>query len=113
MTDIDPRSDIGIAYADDDLIVMITLAGEVTEMWRRRYEALARAKGLRAQILEREGSAVLHLAVPVRTEGEDVLKMLDAARSLIADADAVGQSPAASDSPEAIARRWWARQQEA
>lgn len=38
--------------------------------------------------------------------------MLDAARDLIAEADAVEQSPAASNSPEAIIRRWWARQQE-
>lgn len=112
MTDIDPRSDIRIAYVDDDLITVIPLAGEVTEMWRRRYEALARAKGLRAQVYEDEGSTVIHLAVPVRAEGEDVLKMLDTARSLIAEADAVDQSPAASNSPEAIARRWWARQQE-
>lgn len=110
MTDVDPRSDIGFAYVDDDLIVMITLAGEVTEMWRQRYEALARAKGLRAQMYEREGSTVLHLAVPVRTEGEDMLKMLDTARALIADADAVDQSPNACNSPEAIAKLWWARQ---
>jgi hypothetical protein len=110
MTNINPHTDIEIFYKDDDLIVVIPLTGEVTEMWRRRYDALARAKGMRAQAYNREGTALIHLAVPVRTEGEDVLKMLDAARDLIAEADAAGQSPAASSSPEAIARLWWARQ---
>jgi hypothetical protein len=113
MTDIDPRSDIRIAYSDDDLIVVIPLAGEVTERWSRRYEALARAKGMRASAHNRDGSAQIHLAVPLRAEGEDVLRMLDAARSLMAEADAVEQTPAASNSLEAIARRWWARQQDA
>jgi hypothetical protein len=112
MTNIDPRADIEIFYDNDDLIVVIPLAGEVTAMWRRRYAALARVKGLRAQADERKGSTLIHLAVPVRTEGEDVLKMLDAARALIAETDVVGQSPAASNSPEAIARRWWASQQD-
>lgn len=63
MTNIDPHTDIGIFYQDDDLIVLIPLAGGVTEMWRRRYEALARAKGMRAQAHNREGTAVIHLAV--------------------------------------------------
>jgi hypothetical protein len=111
MTNIDPRTDIGFFYQEGDLIVMIPLAGEVTETWRRRYEALARAKGMRAQAYNRDGPALIHLAVQVQTEGEDMLKMLDTARSLIAEADAVEQSPAASSSPEAVARRWWARQQ--
>jgi hypothetical protein len=111
MTDIDSRTDIGIVYDDDDLIVVIPLAGEVTEFWRQRYEALTRARGLRAQARERKGSTVIRLAVPVRTEGEDVLKMLDAARALITEADDVDHSPDASNAPEAIARRWWARQQ--
>jgi hypothetical protein len=113
MTDIDRRSDIRTVYSEDDLIVLIPLAGEVTERWSRRYEALARAKGMRAKPYNRDGCARIHLAVPLRAEGEDVLKMLDAARSLISEADAVEQSPAPSNSPEAIATRWWARQQEA
>jgi len=111
MTDIDPRSDIGISYQEDDLIVLIPLAGEVTEVWCRRYAALARAKGMHAQAYQRDGPTLIHLAVPVRTESEDVLKMLDTARSLIAETDTVERSPAAANSPEAIARRWWARQQ--
>jgi hypothetical protein len=111
MTDIDPRSDLRITYGDDDLIVVIPLSSEVTERWSRRYETLARAKGMHANPHNRDGSAQIHLAVPLRAEGADVLKMLDAARSLIAEADAAEPSPDASNSPEAIARRWWVHQQ--
>jgi hypothetical protein len=111
MTDIDPRTDIGIAYKDDDLIVMIPLAGKVTEMWRQRYDALARAGDLHAQTDEFNGSTRIRLAVSARARGEDVTMMLDAARAVIAEVDAVDQSPADSRSPEAIARRWWAHQQ--
>jgi hypothetical protein len=119
MTDIDPRSDIRTAYLEDDLMIMIPLAGEITNsdgrtsMWARRYEALARAEGMRAQIIEGDDllPTVINLAVPVRTEGEDVLKMLDAARALLAKADAVDQSPSTSNAAEAIAKQWWARQQ--
>ena len=111
MTDIDLHANIVTSYQDDDLMVIIPLAGEVTLMWCRRYDALARAKGIRAQSYNREGSALIHLAIPVRTEDEDVLKMLDAARDSIAEADAAEQTSPASHSPEAIARLWWARQQ--
>jgi hypothetical protein len=111
MTDIDPRSDIAISYLEDDLIVFIPLAGQITEMWRQRYQALAQAKGIRAEVYNHQGNALVQIAVPVRTEGEDVLKMLDSARALIAAADAVEQSPVTSNSPEAIVRQWWARQQ--
>jgi hypothetical protein len=111
MTHVDLHANIVTDYRGDDLMVVIPLVGEVTEMWRRRYDALARAKGIRAQCFDVEGSALIHLFVPVRTEGEDVLKTLDASRDLIAEADAAEQSPTTSNSPDAIARLWWARQQ--
>jgi hypothetical protein len=110
MTSIDPRADILISYHGDDLMVMIPLADEVTEVWRRRYAALARAKDVRAEANNHDGTAFIRLAVPIRTENEDVLKILDAARSLIAETDTVEQATPSSNSPEAIARQWWARQ---
>ena len=114
MTDIDTGSDIKITYSDEDLVVVIRMADEVDDRWgRRRYEALAQAEGIRASAHNRDGSAQIHLAVPLRAAGEDALKILDTARSLIAEANAVGQSAAAPNSPEAIVRQWWARQQEA
>jgi hypothetical protein len=111
MTDIDPNADIGIAYRGDGMLVVITLDGPVTEMWCRRYEALAGAREVYARAYEKAGQAWLHLTVPTGAGREEVLAMLDVARTLIADADAVDQSPATSDAPEAVVREWWARQQ--
>jgi hypothetical protein len=111
MTDIDPHAEIGLNYHEGDLHVMIPLVGHVTEMWCQRYEALARAKDVQAMVHEkRDGLARLFLTVPIKTEGGEVAAMLDLARALIAEADAVDQSPAASDSPEAVVRSWWASQ---
>jgi hypothetical protein len=111
MTDIDPNADIGIAYRGDGMLVVITLDGPVTEMWCRRYEALAGAKEVYARAYGKAGQAWIHLTVPTGASREEVLAMLDVARTLIADADAVDQSPATSDAPEAVVREWWARQQ--
>jgi hypothetical protein len=112
MTEIDLQAEIGLSYHDDDLHVVIPLAGRVTHMWCQRYEALARAKDVRAMVREKQdGPARLYLTVPAKTTGSDVTAMLDLARALIAEADAVDQSPAASDSPEAVVRKWWASQQ--
>jgi hypothetical protein len=111
MTDIDLHSDITINYHDDDLLVAIPLVGQVAEMWCRRYAALARAKDVPAMVYaRRDGPALLHLTVPVKTNPSDVQAMLDVARTLIAETDAVDQSPASSDSPEAVVREWWNRQ---
>jgi hypothetical protein len=112
MTDIDPHADIGLSYRDGDLHVMIPLVGHVTEMWCQRYEALARAREVRAMVRQaRDEPARLFLTVPTKTRGNGVAAMLDLACALIAEADAVDQAPATSDSPEAVVRRWWASQQ--
>jgi len=112
MTDIDPHAEIGLNYHDGDLHVMIPLVGRVTQMWCQRYEALARDRDVQAKVHEkRDGPALLFLTVPTKTEGSAVAAMLDLARALIAETDAVDQSPEVSDSAEAVVRRWWASQQ--
>jgi hypothetical protein len=72
------------------------------------------AKDVRAMVqAKRDGPAWLFLTVPTKTSGSDVQAMLDVARSLIAEADAVDHSPASSGSPEAVVREWWNRQRSA
>jgi hypothetical protein len=111
VTDIDPRSDMSLSYHDGDLYVAVPLDRQVTEMWSQRYEALAKAKGVQAFVRgKRDDPARLHLTVPNKTAGKDVLAMLDVAHALIAEADAVDQSPGSSESPEAVVREWWKRQ---
>ena len=53
---------------------------------------------------------MLLLTVPARMRGNDVEALLETARALIAEADAVDQEPTSSTAPEAVAREWWARQ---
>jgi len=112
MTAIDLHGDILTSYHGNDLLVVIPLTDDVTEMWCRRYEALAQARELPAHVLKPDDEpALLHVTIPVRSQREDVLKMLDAARSLIAETEAAEQSPDASNPPEGFVREGWATQQ--
>lgn len=112
MTDIEPRADIRLSYHDANLFVTIPLAGQINEMWCKRYEALAQAKDVQAIVRGKpNGPAHLFVTVPVKARASEVEAMLDTARALIAEADAVDLAPASSNSPEAVARKWWTRQQ--
>jgi hypothetical protein len=114
MTDIDLQSEISFNYHNDDLNVSFGLVGQVSRMWCERYQALARAKDVNAMVHAKPGGRPrLYVTVPTKTSGSDVQTMLDVARDLIAEADAVDQSPTSSDSPEAVVREWWNRQRTA
>ena len=111
MTDIDTQADIGFSYHDGELHVAIPLTGQVSQMWFDRYEALARAKDMQAMVHGKpDGPAWLYVTVPAKASGSEVEAMLDTARALIAEADAVDQASASSAAPEAVAREWWTRQ---
>ena len=111
MTDIDYQADLMLNYVDHELHAMIPLTAPVSEIWRQRYEALAQAKDMQALVRpRREGPAMLLLTVPARMKGDDVEALLETARALIAEADAVDQEPTSSTAPEAVAREWWTRQ---
>jgi hypothetical protein len=105
MTNIDTHAKIGIHYHADDVIVSIPLAGAVTRTWCQRYEACARAKDVPAQAHEMRSQ--IQIVLPTSTESGDVVRILDVARDLIAEADAVEQSPTTSGAPEAVIRQWW------
>ena len=80
-------------------------------MWSQRYEALAKAEGVQARVTGTpDGPGWLHLTVPNKTAGGDVPALLDLARAVIAEADAVDQSPGSSIAPEARVLEWWKRQ---
>jgi hypothetical protein len=82
MTDIDLQAELGLSYHDAELHVAIPLAGQVSEMWCQRYEALAHAKDLQAMVRgRRDGPVRLYLTVPVRASGSEVQAMLDTARA--------------------------------
>jgi len=111
MTDIDPKSDIEVHAVDEQVIVRVPLAGPVTGEWLRRYQRLARATGVPVQAQARPDRTWLVVSVPAEGNQREVAATMDAARALIAEADAGERGPAAAQA-ESIVRDWWARRQE-
>jgi hypothetical protein len=107
MTDIDPAADIELDIADEQVTVRVPLAGPVTNEWARCYQELALAAQVpaQAQVLRDRGWVV----VTVPASSDQVVATMDAARALIADADAAADRPTAAREAEASVRDWWAR----
>jgi hypothetical protein len=110
MTDIDPGADIEINHGEEHLTAQIPLAGRVTNDWLRHYQKLAWARDLPAEAVELPGRAWIVVRVPASDDHDEVLAMLDTARNLIAEADAVAEQPPATAYAEAAVREWWGRQ---
>jgi uncharacterized membrane protein len=110
MTDIDPRADIEVFSADEHVTVRVPLAGPVTGEWLRCYQKLALAREMSVQAQVHQDRAWLVVSVPASSSQMEVAAMLDAARALIADADAE-RAPAMA-AAEASVRHWWAGRRE-
>jgi hypothetical protein len=108
MTDIDPRADIELHPADEYVTVRVPLAGAVTGEWLRSYQQLALATKVPVQAQARDDRAWIVVTVPASTDQADVVATMDAARSLIAEADAAAERPSATAMVEAGVRDWWA-----
>jgi len=106
MTDIDPRADIEIHPADAGVTVRVPLAGPVTGGWLQCYQQLALGRGMSVQGQLHDDRAWVVVNVPARSDPAEVAAALDAARVLIADADA--QWLPAMTTAEASVRDWWA-----
>jgi uncharacterized membrane protein len=106
MTDIDPRADIEVHPADAGVTVRMPLAGPVTGGWLQCYGQLALARGMSVQGQADDDRAWVVVNVPASSDPAEVAAMLDAARALIADADA--QWAPATTTAEASVRDWWA-----
>src|SRR5215475_4183227 len=111
MTDIDPKSDIELHTVNEHVIVRVPLAGPVTSEWLRRYQRLARATGVPVQAQAHPDRAWLIVSVPADSNQREIAATMDAARALIAEADAGERAPAAAQA-ESIVRDWWARRRE-
>src|SRR5450631_3180658 len=106
MTDIDPQADIEIHPANAGATVRIPLAGPVTGGWLQCYQQLALAQGMPVQGQAHDDRAWVVVNVPAGGDPAEVAALLDAARALIADADA--QWPPTMTTAEASVRDWWA-----
>jgi hypothetical protein len=111
MTDIDPRADIEIHPAGAGVTVRMPLAGPVPGGWLQCYQQLALARGMSVQGQAHDDRAWVAVTVPAAGDPAEVAAMLDAARVLIADADA--QWAPAMTTAEASVRDWWAARRDA
>jgi len=108
MTDIDPEADIELDPAEEHVRVRVPLAGAVTGEWLRCYQELAVAAKVPALAQARHDRAWIVVHVPVTSDQEEVAATMDAARALIAGADAAAERPPATVQVEASVRDWWA-----
>jgi uncharacterized membrane protein len=111
MTDIDPESDIELHTVNEHVIVRVPLAGSVTGEWLRCYQRLAHAAGVPVRAEAHPDRAWIVVSVPADGNQREVAATMDAARALIAEADAAGRAPAAAQA-EGSVRDWWARRRE-
>ena len=106
VTDIDRESDIRIGVNEDLVTAMLPLDGLVTTEWQRRYDALAKAQGLPATVMQRDQAWVLvTLAMPA--DRAAIEATMDAARGLVTKMQADARAAAEA---EGILRDWWTRQ---
>lgn len=110
MTDIDPQADIELHSTDGHVTVSVPLAGAVTGEWLRCYQQLALATKMPADVQARHDRAWMVVSLPATSDQGDVAAAMDAARGLIAEADAAGRSPVTAK-VEASVRDWWAGRQ--
>ncbi len=111
MTDIDPKSDIELHTANQRVIVRVPLAGPVTDEWLRCYERLAHATGVPVQAQADPDRAWIVVSVPASGNQREVAATMDAARVLMAEADAAERAPAAAQAESSV-RDWWDRRRE-
>jgi uncharacterized membrane protein len=111
MTDIDPESDIELHSANEHVVVRVPLVGSVTDEWVRCYQRLAHATGVPAQVQAHPDRTWIVVSVPADGNRREIAGTMDAARALIAEADAAERAPVASQA-EGSVRDWWARRRE-
>ena len=88
MTDIDRQADLEVHFAGEHITVRVPLAGPVTGEWLQHYQKLALAAEVRAQAETHHDRAWIIVTVPASSDQGEVAATSDAARALMAEADA-------------------------
>jgi hypothetical protein len=107
MTNVDPQADIELHSADGHVTVRVPLAGAVTSEWLRCYQKLALAAKVPVHAQARQDKAWIVVSLPVASDQREVAVTMDAARALIAEADAAAKRRPAITKVEASIRDWW------
>ena len=97
MTDIDPQADIELHPAAEHVTVRVPLAGTVTGEWLRCYQQLAQATKVPVQAQTGDDQAWIVVSVPASSDRGEIVATMDAARALIAQADAATRPPATAE----------------
>ena len=123
MTDIDRAVDIEVSRGFAQVTVRIPLTRQVSEEWLSVYKSLAHRWMVHSgneNSFHRSGADVMEahdepdrgwivIRLPAALDRAVVQSVLNAAREMIAEADAAEQAPQAAET-EATVREWWARQ---
>ena len=123
MTDIDRTAEIDVSRGFAQVTVRIPLTEHVNQEWLSHYRLLAHKWMVHSgneKAFLRAGEGVLEaedlperswivIRLPAALDRAVVQSVLDAAREMIAEADAAEQVPQAAET-EASVREWWASQ---
>lgn len=124
MTDIDRTADIDVSRGFAQVTVRIPLTGHVNQEWLSHFTHLAQkwmAHSGNEKAFLRAGEGVIVaqdlpddrswiiIRLPAALDRAIVQSVLNAARDMIAEADAAEQVPQAAET-EASVREWWASQ---
>ena len=109
MTAIDAAAGIDIVWEQQQATVRIPLDGQASPQWFGRYRALARQHSLRAWAENHPSRGWVIIELPEGGGPGDITATLDAARDLIAEADAADDPPDAEET-DRVVRDWWAQQ---
>jgi len=123
MTDIDRTVEIDVSRGFAQVTVRIPLTGAVSQEWVSHFTNLAHkwmAHSGNENAFPRAGEGVLEaqgqpdrgwivVRLPAALDRAVVQSVLNAAREMIAEADAAEQMPQAAET-EATVREWWASQ---
>ncbi len=122
MTDIDRAADIEVSRGFAQVEIRIPLTGHVSQEWLSHYNLTLAHKWAahEGNAFPRRGEGVMEaqdltdrswivVRLPAGLDRAAVQSVLNAAREMIAEADAAEQAPQAAET-EATVREWWARQ---
>ena len=123
MTDIDRAADIEVSRGFAQMVARIPLTGLVSQEWLSVYNSLAHKWIVHSgneNAFPRMGEGVMEaqrepdrswivIRLPAVLDRAVVQSVLNAAREIVAEADAAEQVPQAAET-EAAVREWWARQ---
>jgi hypothetical protein len=109
MTDIDPGSDIELRRAREHVVARVPLTEQVSSEWIRCYQRLALAMDVPVRAEVHAGRAWIVVRVPAGSSRAEVAETMDAARTLLAEADGATAGGHATADAEATIQDWWRR----